>query len=69
MGFQQTIACIPHDTPFKMSYLNRIRIYSTNAYAQNKVDISGHEICSAVAMTRRETYDVRDTGVCAEKYD
>ncbi|CAI8973579.1 hypothetical protein EMIT0158MI4_40368 [Burkholderia ambifaria] len=30
MGFQQTIVCSPHDTPFKMSYLNRIGIYSTN---------------------------------------
>ncbi|WP_198404861.1 hypothetical protein [Burkholderia ambifaria] len=66
-GFGKTIVCSPNGTPFKMSYLNRIGIYSTNLYQQNKGGIAGHEICSAVAMTRRETYDVRGAGIRAEK--
>ncbi|WP_124832723.1 hypothetical protein [Burkholderia sp. Bp9031] len=69
MGFEQTTMCSPNGTLFKMSYLNRILIYSTNASRQNKGDIAGHEICSAVAMTRREIYDVRGTGIRAENND
>ncbi|WP_175783628.1 hypothetical protein [Burkholderia ambifaria] len=67
MGFQQTILCGPHDTSLKMSYLNMILIYSTNLENQNKGNVAGHETCSAVAMTRAETYDARGAGICAEK--